>query len=51
MLENWLSVKGIDFVTSSPYVHEQNGLVERSVRVIIERLRATIIGADLPRYL
>ena len=23
-LENWLTVKGIDFVTSSPYVHEQN---------------------------
>ena len=50
-LENWLTVKGIDFVTSSPYVYEQNGLIERSVRVLIERLRVTIIGAQLPYYL
>ena len=44
-LENWLTVKGIDFVTFSPYVHEQNGLIERSVRVLIERLRVIIISA------
>ena len=50
-LENWLTVKGIDFITSSPYIHEQNGLIKRSVRVLIERLRATIIGAQLPYYL
>ena len=43
-LENWLTAKGIDFITSSPYVHEQNGLIERSVRVLIKRLRVTIIG-------
>ena len=50
-LESWLVAKGIKFVTSSPYVHEQNGLIERSVRVLLERLRATILGADLPQYL
>ena len=50
-LENWLTTKGIDFVTSSPYVHKQNGLIKRSVRVLIKRLRATIIGAQLPYYL
>ena len=44
-LENWLTAKGIDFITFNPYVHEQNGLIERSVRVLIERLSATIIGA------
>ena len=44
-LKNWLTTKGIDFVTSSPYVYKQNGLIERFVRVLIERLRATIIGA------
>ena len=44
-LKNWLTVKGIDFITSSPYVHEQNGLIERSVRVLIEYLRVIIIGA------
>ena len=43
--ENWLTATGIDFVTSSPYVHEQNGLIERSVRVLIERLKVIIIGA------
>ena len=44
-LENWLTIKGIDFITSSPYVHKQNGLIEQSMRVLIKRLRATIIGA------
>ena len=44
-LKNSLTVKGIDFITFSPYVHEQNGLIERSVRVLIKRLRAIIIGA------
>ena len=43
--KNWLITKGINFITSSPYVHEQNGLIKRSVRVLIERLRVTIIGA------
>ena len=44
-LENWLTAKGINFITSSPYVHKQNGLIKRFVRVLIERLRAIIIGA------
>ena len=43
-LENWLTAKGIDFVTSSPYVHEQNGLIKQSVRVLIKRLRVIIIS-------
>ena len=43
--KNWLTAKGIDFVTSNPYIHEQNGLIERSVRILIERLRVIIIGA------
>ena len=50
-LENWLTAKGIDFITSSPYVHKQNGLIKRSVRVLIKRLRVIIIGAQLPYYL
>ena len=49
--ENWLTAKGIDFITFNPYVHEQNGLIKRSVRVLIKRLRATIISAQLPYYL
>ena len=50
-LENWLTAKGIDFITSSPYVHKQNSLIKRSVRVLIKRLRAIIISAQLPYYL
>ena len=42
--ENWLTAKGIDFVTFSPYVREQNGLIKRFMRVLIERLKVIIIG-------
>ncbi|KAK2067687.1 hypothetical protein P8C59_001401 [Phyllachora maydis] len=34
--------RGIKFSTSAPYIHEQNGLVERSVRVILD-LNSTAI--------
>ena len=44
-LKNWLIAKGIDFITSSPYVHKQNGLIKRSMRILIKRLKVTIIGA------
>lgn len=44
----YLTEKGIGFSESSPYAHNQNGLAERSIRVIIERLRATIIASGLP---
>ncbi|KAK2072674.1 hypothetical protein P8C59_007012 [Phyllachora maydis] len=43
LLTTWLAKRGIKFSTSAPYIHEQNGLVERSVRVILDRIRA--IGA------
>ncbi|KAK2067125.1 hypothetical protein P8C59_000885 [Phyllachora maydis] len=36
LLTTWLAKKGIKFSTSAPYIHEQNGLVERSVRVILD---------------
>ena len=51
LLKSWLSIRGIEFSTSSPYIHEQNGLIERSIRVILDRLRAIMIGANLPLYL
>ncbi|KAK2069371.1 hypothetical protein P8C59_003957 [Phyllachora maydis] len=35
LLTTWLAKRGIKFSTSAPYIHEQNGLVERSVRVIL----------------
>ncbi|KAK2070804.1 hypothetical protein P8C59_005273 [Phyllachora maydis] len=37
LLTTWLAKRGIKFSTSAPYIHEQNGLVERSVRVILDR--------------
>ncbi|KAK2074021.1 hypothetical protein P8C59_008258 [Phyllachora maydis] len=36
LLTTWLAKRGIKFSTSAPYIHEQNGLVERSVRVILD---------------
>ena len=50
-LKDWLNRKGTAFSTSNPYNHGQNGLSERSVRVILDRLRATINAAGLPHYL
>jgi hypothetical protein len=43
----YLTEKGIGFSESSPYAHNQNGLAERSIRVILERLRATTIASRL----
>ncbi|KAK2075432.1 hypothetical protein P8C59_009561 [Phyllachora maydis] len=36
LLTTWLAKRGIKFSTSAPYIHERNGLVERSVRVILD---------------
>ncbi|KAK2072109.1 hypothetical protein P8C59_006485 [Phyllachora maydis] len=37
LLTTWLAERGIKFSTSAPYIYKQNGLVERSVRVILDR--------------
>ncbi|KAK2069118.1 hypothetical protein P8C59_003723 [Phyllachora maydis] len=36
LLTTWLAKRGIKFSTSAPYIHEQNSLVEQSVRVILD---------------
>ncbi|KAK2069717.1 hypothetical protein P8C59_004271 [Phyllachora maydis] len=36
LLTTWLAKRAIKFSTSAPNIHEQNGLVERSVRVILD---------------
>ncbi|KAK2074906.1 hypothetical protein P8C59_009076 [Phyllachora maydis] len=36
LLTTWLAKRGIKFSTSAPYIYKQNGLVERSVRVILD---------------
>ncbi|KAK2068661.1 hypothetical protein P8C59_003291 [Phyllachora maydis] len=51
ILTTWLAKRGIKFSTSAPYIHEQNGLVERLVRVILDRVRCTILSSALPQYL
>ncbi|KAK2068047.1 hypothetical protein P8C59_002719 [Phyllachora maydis] len=51
LLTTWLAKRGIKFSTSAPYIHEQNGLVERSVRVILDCIRCTILSSALPQYL
>ena len=51
MLSDWLVEQGIAFNTSCPYIHEQNGLAERSIRVIADRLRATMAWSRLPSNL
>ncbi|KAK2073990.1 hypothetical protein P8C59_008227 [Phyllachora maydis] len=45
LLTTWLAKRGIKFSTSAPYIHEQNSLVERSVRVIpdLELVNSTAI--------
>ncbi|KAK2072167.1 hypothetical protein P8C59_006538 [Phyllachora maydis] len=42
LLTTWLAKRGIKFSASAPYIHEQNGLVEQSVRVILD-LNSTAI--------
>ncbi|KAK2068011.1 hypothetical protein P8C59_002685 [Phyllachora maydis] len=48
LLTTWLAKRGIKFSTSAPYIHEQNGLVERSVRVILDYLDLDLEGAVSP---
>ncbi|KAK2069058.1 hypothetical protein P8C59_003665 [Phyllachora maydis] len=41
LLTTWLAKRGIKFSTSAPYIHKQNGLVERSA--IVELVNSTAI--------
>ncbi|KAK2074900.1 hypothetical protein P8C59_009070 [Phyllachora maydis] len=43
LLTTWLAKRGIKFSTSAPYIHKQNGLVERSVRVILDLLKTSTV--------
>ncbi|KAK2069706.1 hypothetical protein P8C59_004260 [Phyllachora maydis] len=46
LLTTWLAKRGIKFSTSAPYIHEQNGLVERSVRVILDCVSTAITNKE-----
>ncbi|KAK2068181.1 hypothetical protein P8C59_002838 [Phyllachora maydis] len=43
LLTTWLAKRGIKFSTSAPYIHKQNSLVERSVRVILDLLKTSTV--------
>ncbi|KAK2070820.1 hypothetical protein P8C59_005287 [Phyllachora maydis] len=46
LLTTWLAKRGIKFSTSAPYIHEQNGLEERScfiLEAIVELVNSTAI--------
>ncbi|KAK2068854.1 hypothetical protein P8C59_003470 [Phyllachora maydis] len=46
LLTTWLAERGIKFSTSTPYIYEQNGLVERScfiLEAIVELVNSTAI--------
>ncbi|KAK2067459.1 hypothetical protein P8C59_001199 [Phyllachora maydis] len=47
LLTTWLAKRGIKFSTSAPYIYEQNGLVERSVRVILDQGELVDLDLDL----
>src|SRR6266699_3396330 len=47
LLQAWLQTIGTSFSTSAPYIYEQNSLIERFIRVLIDRLRATLQWAGL----
>jgi len=50
-LRPYLREKGIVFSESSPYAHNQNNLAERTIRVVLERLRAVMVASGLPSSL
>ena len=51
LLGTWMNRKGVGFITSNPYTHEQNGLPEHSIQVIIDRLCTTMLAIALPKHL
>src|SRR6266566_5818100 len=48
LLQTWLQTIGISFNTSAPYTHKQNGLIERFIHILMDRLKATLQWAGLP---
>jgi len=50
-LRPYLREKGIVFSESSPYAHNQNSLAERTIQVVLKRLRAIMVASRLPSSL
>ena len=47
-IQDYLASNGIQWTGSAAYAHEQNGLIEGTVRTVFEALRATHIHANIP---
>ncbi|KAI3518408.1 hypothetical protein L1887_07114 [Cichorium endivia] len=47
-LEEFLASKGIEHNFSTPYIHQQNGVVERRNRTLVEAARSMLNFANLP---
>lgn len=47
----FLEDKGITFQTSVPYTPQQNGLIERDIRTVVEAARTMLIRSGLPARL
>ncbi|KAK2072812.1 hypothetical protein P8C59_007146 [Phyllachora maydis] len=45
LLTTWLAKRGIKFSTSTLYIYKQNGLVERSVRVILDQAIVELVNS------
>ena len=50
-IEKFLPDKGIDHNFSAPYTPQQNGVVERRNRTLVEAARSMLSFANLPLYL
>lgn len=50
-LSSFLKQRGVNHVLSAPYTPQQNGLIERDIRTVVESARTMLNKANLPRKL
>lgn len=50
-LASFLEENGITHLTSAPYVPQQNGLIERDIRTVVESARTMMNSSSLPKKL
>ncbi|KAI3273920.1 hypothetical protein DTO003C3_10316 [Penicillium roqueforti] len=50
-LQDWAKMRGIPWYFIAPYAHEQNGKIERLMRIVGERMRCLLADSKLPQFL
>lgn len=50
-LQDWAKTRGIPWYFIAPYAHEQNGKIERLMRIVGERMRCLLADSKLPQFL